>query len=114
MSEENDFPETIPIEHYKTSNFSSHYASGAFFGGPTADGMYHLTFYSDIRRLRREIGTKIEGSDPVSYNVSMDEHGVENVREDKVTVTIAAETAEKISNLIVSILDEAQKNNAPS
>lgn len=112
MSKENDSPKTITIEHCRASNYSSHFATGAFFAGPTADGMFHLTFFSEARRLKREIGTPI-GGDPPVYSVTFDKQDLEDFREDKATITVSANVARNIADLIYNILDTTQKNNTP-
>lgn len=112
MSEENDLPKTITIEHCRASNYLSHFASGAFFAGPTADGMFHLTFFSEARRLKREIGTPLGGNSK-AYNISIDQKDLEDFREDKVTISISAEAAKNVADLIYNILEITQKNSTP-
>lgn len=107
MSEENvAHKDSIKVQHLKASNYSSHYVNGATMSGPTEDGMYHLTFFSDSIRVESEtlgfkdghLGFYIDKADMIQF------------REDKATITISLETIKRIQDLMNRIVSETTQN----
>lgn len=99
-------PEKIKIQHHRSPHFSSHFASGAILSGPTADGMYHITFHADAMGIKTETGTLIgdvvkEGSAEVAhYKTSIEQDDLEPFREDKARVTLSYRSLLSLRDLL--------------
>ncbi len=87
--------ESKKLPHRKSPTFISDHATGAALSGPSNDGLFHLTFYSDSISISSE--TMILDSSKVNdngigesiYNLNIEQDDLENFREDKARIALS-------------------------
>jgi hypothetical protein len=99
----------IKIPHRPASNFASHSATGAVLSGPSPDGFFHLTFFSDRIHVKTETGTFVEKG---RYTTAIREDDLESFREDKVSVALSIATVKELSVIFARRAEEIEKENA--
>lgn len=93
----------LKVLHKKSNTFKSDHATGAYIIGPTNDGLFFLTFYTDCVTLNSETGIlqtqAQEGVNP-EYTLTVQQDDMENYREDKVSITLSHNTILTLRDLL--------------
>lgn len=99
----------IKIAHRPAANYASHSATGALLVGPSGDGMFHLTFFSDRLYVKTETGSLVESG---RYATSVREDDLESFREDKVSISVTPAILKDLSEALARRVAELDNERA--
>lgn len=98
----------IKIEHSKSAQYSSYFATGVVMSGPSETGIMHLIFYEDAININSETGTpkKEKGK----YSPSFEDGDLSRIREDKARISMQLPTLLSLYELLKTRFSEEEQN----
>ena len=106
MPDGGEIPKTMKIEHHRSPHFSSHFSTNTILTGPTADGFYHLMFFTEAVGIKSETATlkgeatKDEKGIIAEYTTHIGFDDLENFREDKARITLSYDSLLRLRDLL--------------